>query len=110
MDILILFLIIIIFFLFVFSKRTAYKTTGRTRGVCVDIKIEEGPDGTNPHNNQMMGASATMYRPYIRYSWQGKEYIAKSLSAYSIKKIDVGDKVEILVNDVNRESVKIVID
>lgn len=110
MDILIIFLVIIGFFLFVFSKRTAYKTTGKTKGVCIDIKTEEGPDGANPHNKQMMGASKIMYRPYIRYSWQGKEYIAKSLSAYSIKKVDIGDEVEVLVNDVNRESVIIVMD
>lgn len=110
MDILIMLLAIIGFFLFVFSKRTAYKTTGRTTGVCVDIKTEDGPDGSNPHVNQMVGASEVMYRPYIRYVWQGSEYIAKSLSAYSVKNINIGDEVEILVNDVNRESVIIIKD
>ena len=107
MDMLILFLFIIGFFAFVFSKRTAYKTTGRTTGVIVEIKREKGPDGSSPYSNQMMTGSS-MYRPFIRYNWQGEEYVAESLAAYSVCEMIVGDEVEILVNDVNRESVVIV--
>lgn len=54
----------------------------------------------------MTGSS--MYRPFIRYNWQGEEYVAESLAAYSVCDMIVGDEVEILVNDVNRESVVIV--
>lgn len=39
----------------------------------------------------MVGISP-VYRFYIHYEWEGKEYLAKSARAYSTKPAEIGDK------------------
>ncbi len=62
----------------------------------------------SPYNRQLRGRDSRMYRPYIRYSWEGREYVARSVAAYGRAKIFPGDRVRVLVNDEDRELVKII--
>ena len=105
LDIVLMLVFIAMFFIFIFSKREIYKPIGETTGICIEIKEEAVGDKNN--HEQMVGVSP-VYRLYIHYEWEGKEYLAKSARAYSTKPAEIGDKVQILVNGVNKQSVDIV--
>lgn len=46
----------------------------------------------------MRGTDNRKYRIYIRYEWDGDQYLAKSYRAYSTAKFFPGDTVSIWVN------------
>lgn len=107
MLILIVVLILIIAFI-VYNKRQ-FKSIGNTKGICVEVKNElTDPYYSDSSDNAVRGGDRRMYRPYIKYEWQGIEYVAKSYKAYSKADIFPKDEVEIEVNDLNKEVVKIV--
>ena len=108
MDFVIIILVIILFFLFISESRYLYRPTGRTRGVCTEVRTEIVQRNKSPRNRQLRGIDARRYIPYVKYQIDGVEYIAKSEAAFSQAKIFPGDEVEILINDINRQSVKIV--
>lgn len=95
-------------FYIIIVKGTSYKSIGKTMGICVEVKVELDDNDGSPYNEQMRGMDNRMYRPYIQYQWEGKEYIAKSFAAYGQAKIFPGDKVQILVNASDKNIVKIV--
>lgn len=97
-----------IVFGFIFLKGNAFKSEGQTQGICVEVKVEFNNNDGSPYNEQLRGSNSRMYRPYIRYNWQGKEYVAKSFRAYSQAKVFPGDKLEIMVSVSDKEVVKIV--
>ncbi len=92
----------------IYKKGIQYKAIGKTEWVCVEVRTETDTPTGSPRNQQLRGRDARMYRPYIRYQWEGQEYIAKSFAAYSQAGIFPGDRVEVLVNAENKELVKIV--
>lgn len=92
----------------IYMKWIRYKAIGQAEGVCVEVKTEYGDPGSTPYKRQMRGRDSRMYRPYIKYSWEGREYVAKSFGAYSQAKIFPGDRVRVLVNGEGKELVKIV--
>ena len=108
MGIVIIIILVVLGF-FIFINKNAYKSIGKTVGLCVEVKTELTDSYYNDStDNAVSGSDRRMYRPYIKYEWQGKEYIAKSFSAYSQANIFPKDEVEIEVNDENKEIVKII--
>lgn len=96
------------FLIIILKGKSKYKPTGRIKGVCIEVKIEQADVRSTAHNGQMRGKDSRRYRPYIKYQIGGEEYIAKSETAFTQPKYFPGDEVEIMINDENRESVKIV--
>lgn len=92
----------------IYMKWIRYRAIGQAEGICVEVKTEYGDSGSTPYNRQMRGRDSRMYRPYIKYSWEGREYVARSIAAYGQAKIFPGDRVRILVNGEDKEMVKIV--
>lgn len=95
-------------FYIVFVKGNSYKSIGKTMGICVEVKVEYDDNDGSPYNEQMRGMDNRMYRPYIQYQWEGKEYIAESYVAYGQAKFFPGDKIQILVNESDKNIVKII--
>lgn len=92
----------------VYVKYLRYPTVGQAEGVCVEVRTEYGRTDTGSGSRQMRGCDSRMYRPYVKYVWEGREYVAKSVCAYSQAKIFPGDRVRVLVNGGDKGLVKIV--
>ena len=90
------------------SSKDKFKSMGKTIGVCKEVRVEYSPKDGSPYNEQMRGMDERMYRPYIEYKWKGNTYIAKSYRAYSVSRIFPGDQVSVLVNECDKNIVKIV--
>ena len=88
----------------IFWKRWRYIPTGKAEGVCV--KVETDISSLNREYNDGY-IDNRLYRPYIQYEYSGACYVAKSVIAYNSPKYFPGDEVIILVNNRNREFVKI---
>lgn len=108
MTILIILLVIAGACAFLYFKGMRFKAVGKTVGTCAEVRVETDIPNGSPYNQQLRGRDSRMYRPYIRYEWEGREYIAKSFASYAQAKIFPGDKVNILVNADNKELVKII--
>ena len=81
-----------------------YKSIGTTVGVCVEVKTEFS-DFSGMRD--MQDKDPRSYRPYIKYTWQGREYIAESFFSYGTAKYFPGDTVTVAVNDKDKSIVKI---
>lgn len=92
---------------FKITSKDRFRGIGVTEGICKEVKVELCHEDSL-HNEQMRGTDSRMYRPYIEYTWQGKQYIAKSYRAYSVAKFFPGDKVLIQVSENDKNIVKIV--
>lgn len=106
----IIFLILICMgFAFVLLKlsRPSSKKVGKTTGVCVEVKLELVQNRGTPYNRQLRGMDSRSYRPYVKYTWEQKEYIARSFQAYSRALFFPGDKVNIYVYE-DKSVIKII--
>lgn len=92
----------------IYMKWIRFRSVGQAEGICVEVKTECEASSGSPYNRQLRGRDSRMYRPYIRYSWEGREYVARSVAAYSQAKIFPGDRVRVLVSAEDKELVKIV--
>lgn len=93
---------------FIVVQANHFKAEGQTVGICVEVKTEVEKDDGSPYNEQLRGMDSRMYRPYIKYTWNGTEYLAKSYAAYSNAKIFPGDRVNIQVSRSDKSVVKII--
>lgn len=107
LRIMLLLAFVIIVLGFIFIKGNSFKCEGRTEGVCTEVKTEITQNDGSPYNEQLRGTDNRMYRPYIKYVWHGREYMAKSFRAYSQSKIFPGDTVQIMVSASDKTIVKI---
>lgn len=105
LDILII-LVIVGFFGTIFYC-AYFPSEGETIGVCIEVKTEIGHDDGSPYNEQMRGRDLRAYRPIIRYTWEGREYTAKSFAAFQRAKVFPGDTVNIQVSKKDKTVVKI---
>lgn len=108
LEVFLVLLVIAAVLAFIYMKWIRYRAVGQTEGVCVEVKTECEASNGSPYNRQLRGRDSRMYRPYIRYSWEGREYVARSVAAYGRAKIFPGDRVRVLVNDEDRELVKVI--
>jgi len=69
--------ILILFLSYAFNKY-GFTEEGRTEGICKEVKVEFTRDNGSPYNEQLRGMDSRMYRPYIEYSWKGRQYLAKA--------------------------------
>lgn len=101
------FLIVILFVVFmVWGSRPMYKVTAKTEGVVEEVRVETDRR-VHTSGAAAWGANRRAYRPYIRYDYEGRSYVGRSEQAFGRAKFFPGDKVTVGVNDVNRESVRI---
>lgn len=84
-----------------------YKSAGTAEGVCTEVKTEFGEKRSSAYSHQMHGVDNRMYRPYVKYTWEGREYVSKSFAAYSTAKYFPGDRVLVAVHDGDKDIVKI---
>lgn len=97
-------LLIILIFTYIFWKQLRYIPTGKTTGIC--IKVETTIN--NIHREYEDGHTDNrMYRPIIKYTYNGQIYIAQSIVNYYNPIYFPGDKVKILINNRNKQIVKI---
>ena len=101
------FLIIILFAAFViWGSRPMYKVMAKTEGIVEEVRVETDRK-VHTSGAASWGANRKSYRPYIRYSYEGRSYVGRSEQAFGRAIFFPGDKVTVGVNDVNRESVRI---
>lgn len=101
------FLIIILFAAFlIWGSRPVYRVTARTEGVVEEVRVETDRK-VHTSGAAAWGANRKAYRPYVRYSYEGRSYVGRSEQAFGRARFFPGDKVTVGVNDVNRESVRI---
>lgn len=101
------FLILILCAAFViWGSRPLYRVTARTEGIIEEVRLETDRR-VHTSGAAAWGANRKSYRPYIRYSYEGRSYVARSEQAFARARFFPGDRVTVGVNDVNRESVRI---
>lgn len=101
------FLIVILFAAFViWGSRPVYRVVAKTEGIVEEVRVETD-HSVHTSGAANWGANRKAYRLYVRYSYEGRTYVGRSEQAYGRAKYVPGDKVVVGVNDVNRESVRI---
>lgn len=101
------FLILILFAaLVVWGSRPKYRVVAKTEGIVEEVRVEKDRS-IHTSGAANWGANRRSYRPYVRYGYEGKTYLGRSEQAFGRAKYAPGDRVLVGVNDVDRESVRI---
>lgn len=101
------FVVFVLFAAFVvWGSRPVYRITARAEGVVEEVRVETDCK-VHTSGAAAWGANRKSYRPYVRYSYEGRSYVGRSERTFARAKYFPGDRVTIGVNDVNRESVRI---
>lgn len=100
--------VIIILIAFVIYHILKYKNIDETTGICVDVKVELLKQRESPFNYRLRGMDNRMYRYYIKYTYEGVEYIAKSYRSYQVPKVMVNDRVRVFINKDDKYIVDII--
>lgn len=101
------FLIVILFAAFVvWGSRPRYRVVAKTEGIVEKIRVETD-HSIHTSGGANWGANRKAYRLYVRYSHEGRTYVGRSEQAFGTAKYVPGDRVLVGVNDVDRESVRI---
>lgn len=101
------FFIVILFAAFVvWGSRPMYRVTAKTEGIVEEVRVETD-HSIHTSGGANWGANRKAYRLYVRYRHEGRTYVGRSEQAFGTAKYAPGDRVTVGVNDVNRESVRI---
>lgn len=94
-------MIFIIIVLAVFAAALIYGSSfpsiGRAEGVIWQVETELHND-TEAYRHDRMRIDPRMYRYYVKYYYEGNEYVAKSWRAYQAPKYFPGDKVTVRIS------------
>ncbi|MCM1057519.1 MAG: hypothetical protein NC517_07930 [Firmicutes bacterium] len=101
-------ILIVVLFVYavVWGSGPVHKVTAKTQGIVEEVRVETDRK-VHTSGAADWGVNRKTYRPYIRYSYEGRSYVGRSEQAFSRAKFFPGDVVTIGVNDVDRESVRI---
>lgn len=85
----------------------SFPSEGQAEGIVTKVDVELHDPYQNPHTHMQMNEDRRAYRVYVSYTWEGREYEAKSFAAYGRAKYFPGDRVTVAVGKKDKNIVKI---